>query len=257
MKIFFLPIITLVAFCFLLIYVVETANRTSSDVSITRIIEDTKKASKEISAPHIDEAILRTTTRILIASTIAVIAGGLYGLLLFTSKGVRLSFSCVNIFVRAVPITFIFGPLSLVSNPFDFAVPAYLASIPCAFIIADAMSSQSTSISVSRAATMRGLFKGNQISLLIHFYAWEVLTGLLTGIRIAVPYAGILVGVLEYIGAGNYSPGFGSIINNMTMAGESDAQMVGVVFSYGIAMALILSMFYFFIDSFISNRLQR
>jgi ABC-type nitrate/sulfonate/bicarbonate transport system permease component len=257
MKKIILQIFVLIFFLTLLIQLIDFFNRLSIDTSLGNIYAQTVSASSTITNTDLLEAVTRTGIRIFVATILATIVGGIYGLALFLSKNLRMATSGVNIFVRAIPITFIFGPIGLVTNPFEFLVPAYLAAIPCAFIIADSMASQSVSISFSKESSMKSLLRGRRYDLYLHFYAWEVLNGLLTGIKISVPYVGILVGVLEYIGAGNMKPGFGAILNALSNSGDSNALMIGMVFSYGVLMAVLLSIFYILIDIFVMNKLQK
>jgi hypothetical protein len=54
---------------------------------------------------------------------------------------------------------------------------------PCAFIIAQSIASQAQGLTPDRVSAMKGLIGSNVRALWMHFYFWEALVGLLTGLR--------------------------------------------------------------------------
>jgi ABC-type nitrate/sulfonate/bicarbonate transport system permease component len=247
----------LVAFLFAIVVCVSLLNRMPRAVTVSSVASSVAdiivdKPFKDLS---IASAALWTFSRVAACVALSAIMGTLYGLVLFVFRRVRSAAVAINIFVRAIPITFLYGPLVLIMNPRDPLVPVWLASIPCVFIIAESIASQAQGLTPDRVSAMKGLVGSNVRALWTHFYFWEALVGLLTGLRIAIPYAGILVAVLEYVGAGASAVGVGRVVFQYDSGGEFPDVLIAVVILYGLVTTAAIWSVSSVIDWLVASRL--
>lgn len=141
-------------------------------------------------------------------------------------------------YIRGIPITFLipfayfFKEVSL-----SWWLPVALTCVPCSLIVSMAIAEQGLRIDPDRRIMAKSLLgRTRQFAYWRHFVFWEVLSGFLIGFRAIVPYATVLVGVLEYAGLGGSRPGFGNIIY-MLNGNNSDLTIVipliSAIIAYG------------------------
>jgi len=65
--------------------------------------------------------------------------------------------------------------------------------------------------------------------MLQHVYLPEVFAAFVVGAKLIAPYSVILIGVLEYAGAGAISPGFGSLVQKFEEHARGASAMAAVI----------------------------
>lgn len=136
-------------------------------------------------------------------------------------------------FVRGLPITFLLVPLIWVVGITKSPIPWVLSCVPCSLIVLVCVYDRTRLISSDRSATARSFFGGRGIDMLRHFYFQELKTGFAVGLRLATPYAVIVIGVLEYVGAGSAEPGFGTMVQMLSERGGQEPATIAAVIWYG------------------------
>lgn len=146
-------------------------------------------------------------------------------------------------FIRALPITFLLQPVSLATGLIHTSVPCILACIPCSLLICVCIADRTTSIDAERLCVVSTFFgKRRRWPLIKHLYIFELFAGFMTGLRLAVPYSVILIGVLEFVGAGADQPGFGSIVARSYSDDRGHREMIIAVILYGVCGMLMVQL---------------
>jgi len=117
-------------------------------------------------------------------------------------------------------------------------VPWMLASIPCTLLVADGIASETLSVSPARRCAM-ARFLGERSREFYLFYELPRLGwAFVAAMRLAVPYAVILIGVLEFLPIGAAQQGFGQLVRWGIDADKSFA--VVAVLVYGLLSAVLV-----------------
>jgi ABC-type nitrate/sulfonate/bicarbonate transport system permease component len=191
-----------------------------------------------------------TTLRVVLCSFLSVLAGLLLGLLLGLSHvGSHLASPSIE-FTRTLPVTFLLPFVTYSVGIGGPSVPWLLASIPCTLIVAITVSRGLRQVDKERQACIEAFFGAvNRRRLIRHLYLPVTSSSLATGTRLAVPYAVILIGVLEYVGVGGEARGLGYVIGMCDGMGE--AQQFAAVIAYGLFGLALVGLL-----TFIESRIQ-
>lgn len=156
-------------------------------------------------------SIFRTVTVIVISAVI----GPILGVLVYICGKRRKYIVPYLDFIRSIPVTFLIPTLYWVQIiTLSWWLPIVLAAIPCSLIVAVGIIEKSSEIDSNRLHLARSLFREDESSFAIHFLFWELFSGFLVGLKTGIPYAAILIGVVEYAGVG-ITPGFGTLVYQM------------------------------------------
>ena len=184
-------------------------------------------------------SVFRTGITILLSSIIGVFLGFTFYVFGQKDRYVTPYFN----FIRSIPITFLIPILSWVPGLSRlWLFPIILASIPCSLMIAVGINERAHLIDPDRMHVAKILLgRKKWLKFGQHFLFWELLPGFIVGLQTAIPYAAILIGVVEYVGIGQ-QPGFGNLVAQGTAndSGEPSFPLIAAIALYGMFGLLLL-----------------
>lgn len=185
-------------------------------------------------------AVATSVTRVVLAVGVSTVLGAILGVIWCLFGRWRSLFAPTIEFVRGLPITFLLVPLIPVVGLLQEDIPWALTCVPCSLIVGVCIADRASTIERDRLSTVRAfLGRHRRLWLIRHFYFHELLAGLAVGLRMIIPYGVILVGVLEYVSAGNNRPGFGSLIAVYAEDSRFESAVLAAVLLYG-AFSLVI-----------------
>jgi ABC-type nitrate/sulfonate/bicarbonate transport system permease component len=185
------------------------------------------------------DASLNSFFRVSLSIILSALLGISIGILTIYMGQFSYLISLLGDYIRGIPITFLIPFAYFVKGLSNsWWLPVALTCIPCSLIVGMAIAEQGRKIDPDRRVMAISLLGRTELrAYWLHFALWEVLSGFLIGLRAIVPYATVLVGVLEYVGLGGKDPGFGYLIFLLT-GNSSDLTLIlpltGAIIAYGV-----------------------
>lgn len=166
---------------------------------------------------HASSEILYSIFRTFFAIALSIFIGLLLSFILVIGHIFRDGLRLYIDFVRSIPITFLIPFIYLFPElSKSFWTPAVLASIPCSLILASSIFEYCKNVDEDVICAARAFFGfdlsvKNKFFYIWYFYAAKIVSGFKIGLATIIPYAVILVGVVESFSIGGGS-GMGYLI---------------------------------------------
>lgn len=161
---------------------------------------------------NVIKAMLYTIYYIFISITLSVIIGVTLGFLLHIDKRIWKAFTPTIDFLRSIPVTFFIPAFALllgVSSPNIIWILTIIPSTLVVLVNISAGISQQNKSRIHQYILYSG--SSNKIKIFKKITIYEVIPYLISGIKIALSYAIVIVTVLEYMRMGNHT-GLGTLV---------------------------------------------
>jgi len=163
---------------------------------------------------YVINAILVTSKYVLISTVISIFIGVILSFLLNINKYVWASFEPFIDFLRSIPVTFFIPAFAVILGVSSPNIIWILAVIPSSLIILVNVSYGLTQQNANRLHQYQ-LLSGNKsrFKLFYKITIFEILPFFITGFKIALSYAIVIVTVLEYMNMGSQI-GLGTLVSD-------------------------------------------
>ncbi len=188
-------------------------------------------------------ALKNTVLRVARTTVVALAVGILVGLALAYQKGLWVMMQPALDFYRSIPVTFFLPGATLLFGSTYSEAPWILAAVPCSFIMILHVRTGAASLAEARVFSFEVLAGSrNPIRTFFRLRVPMMMPEIVTGLRVTVSYAIVIVSVLEYMNVGSDTIGFGLILSNVDAAKPNDPAAYAAVISFGV-LGVVLNYF--------------
>jgi ABC-type nitrate/sulfonate/bicarbonate transport system permease component len=214
--------------------------------------------------PHLDElnfqqqvfagaALWTTLRRVLLATLISAVCGGLFALLLSWRHWLWGTSQATIDLLRSVPVTFFVPVVVLAVGNSLACLPWLLAAIPCSLIMLLQVRQGIVGIDKARIHTFHVLAgSSGVVARLRYVIIPEIAPEFIAGMRLACSYAIVVVSVLEYFYVGSHETGFGLLVAQVAQNTPNDPKMFAGILVFGL-IGLVLNKTLELIETYVTR----
>jgi sulfonate transport system permease protein len=180
-------------------------------------------------------ALWTTLGRVLLATLISAVCGGLFALLLSWRHWLWGTSQATIDLLRSIPVTFFVPVLVLAVGNSLACLPWLLAAIPCSLIMLLQVRQGIVGIDRARIHTFHVLAGSTGVVARLRYVIIpEIAPEFIAGMRLACSYAIVVVSVLEYFYVGSEKAGFGLLVAQVAQNKPNDPKMFAGILVFGL-----------------------